>query len=552
MAVPSTYRKLSVVSNDLLVSMKRLTLTTLDQLPPLARDLAKIAIYAAPLESGYSESLDSISDRFCDFYTSIEGQLQAWAQGGFVLSEPNANTVYGQPVSGTLNDSKLYKIRQQIYLLQHDGRHGSAYFLKYHHMRHFPQQFTPQDREHLDRIAKDFMDLLNSNISRQILSTGAPESFWSFIRSPLLPHLFLRNSYNKVARGTDCLGRSISHVLHDHSIDGSKPIWRDEDLHHVDILGRTAMFYACRRGNIEFVERLNDAGVDTCIQLATGMYPLHVAATLGFTSICKRICENDAQLRQGVENLLDGMGRTPVMCAANTDKHETVDFFLGRGLILKSPKQFNSILVDMASKGHSKTMKVLLRYMRRMLGRGSAFDIEVLKSAYWHAESRMHHDIMAALSSIMKFDHNKKDDIGHTSLSKAVVRGNTRHVKFLLSLCEDDLLLVNNSKTDTSKWAVDPNAKGNDNKSPLILATEIGMKECIRLLLTPRFLPVICREDLMSAQNIAQASGDQELCDIIDRAILDRLIERRPDAGPIWPDAHLERPQFRKRPEFLK
>ncbi|KAL1599887.1 hypothetical protein SLS60_007692 [Paraconiothyrium brasiliense] len=544
----SLVKKYANGTSDLLVSMKRFALTTLEQLPPLARDLAEIAIYAAPLDTGYLERLDSISDRFGDFYTSIEGRLQAWAQGGFVLNEPNAYTVYGQPVSGKLNESRLDNIRQQIRLLQHDGRHGSAYFLKYHHMRHFAEQFTPQDREHLDRVAKDFMDLLNSNISRQILSTGAPESFWSFIQSPLLPHLFLRNSCTKSARGTDCLGRTISHVLHDHPRKDSKPIWRDEDLHRKDILGRTAMFYACRRGNVEFVERLKDAGVDTCVQLATGMYPLHVAATLGFTSICKRICDNDAQPRQDIENLFDRRGRTPVMCAANTDKHETVDLFLGRGLIFKNPKQFNWILVNMASKGHLKTIEVLLRYVGRMLDLGSTFDIGVLNSAYWHAESRMHYDVMAALSRTMKLDHNKKDDLGHTSLGKAVVQENTGPVRFLLGLNgADDLIRVNNRKTDTSKWAVDPNARDNDNKSPLILATESGMKENIKLLLAPRFLPVICLKDLMGAQDIAKASGDRELCNIIDRALLARLIERAPDPGPMWPHAHLERPQFRAR-----
>ncbi|KAF2450359.1 ankyrin [Karstenula rhodostoma CBS 690.94] len=523
---------------------------TLNQFRPLALDVARIATYSGGLEAPYAASLDSISEQLINFYNFIEDRLGTLSRGDLVLGDHTAATTYGYPVSGSLTDEKLQTIRKRIHGLQDDGRYGSAYFLKHHHLQHFPHQFTAGDREGLDTIAKGYMDLLKSEMSRRILGFGAPESFWSFVQSPLLPHMFLRNHGTKFLPGetrTDCLGRSISHVMHDHQLDGSKATWRDEDLHHVDILGRTAMFCACQRGSLAFMERLYSAGADISIPLATGMCPLHVAAVLGFTPICTRICE-DAQLRQGIENIMDCTSRTSVMSAASADKYEIVDLFFQSGLVPNDPNHTRRMFVEAASKGHLKTVKVLIKHARALLAHGIEYYEEALNSAMFDAKYLKPYDIVALLPPTMKFDYNTRNDRGRTDLAEAAARGDTDEVEFLLGLNRAEDICI----FETSIWTVDPNAQDDEKKSPLILAAERGMKHVIKLLLAPSLIPTIRRNDFIWARSIAKKSGDLELCNIINQGFGDRHVEsfrdcifQEPqDEGLLWPQNRLDRAQF--------
>lgn len=555
----ATRRGKLIVASDMLISLKRLTLTTLEQLRPLTQELGRIATYAGRLDDRYSARLDGISGRFRYFYIWIEKRVDELSRSGPRFNEPNPTAIYGHPVSGTLSETALASIRQYIRQLQHDGRYGSAYFLKHHHLCHFPAQFETKDQVELDTIAQMFIDVLKGPVSTQTLGHHPPQSFWDFVKAPLFPHMMARRNLAKYFRGEkriDCLGRSISHVLHDHQMDGSNATWRDEDLYQRDILGRTAIFYACRQGSMTFLERMYKAGADDDVPLVTGMCPLHVASSMGFASICRRMCEESTEFRRVDEDIPDCTDRTPIMCAVSADQHDTVDFFLSEGRIPRDSEQMSRIFVDTVKDGHLRIMMVLLKYVKKLQAYGETYPKNILDNAFWRAEFHGHYDVMVALSGSMKMDHNKRGDAGRTTLGRAAARGDAKYVKFLLGLNTDlggEFCRFNKEGfTDTSEWTVDPNAKDDENKCPLILATEIGSDECIKLLLAPRYLPVIPQKDLFRAQEIAQASGNPQLCNTLDRAILDRIavlprvLKRRQDASFFWIEANLEKPQFRR------
>ncbi|KAJ4289130.1 Ankyrin repeat domain-containing protein 16 [Kalmusia sp. IMI 367209] len=467
--------------------------------------------------------LDSISDRFDRFVTCIDEELWNLSSKGLALYEPH---IYGSPVSGTLSEEKLDRSRFHINYLQQESRYGTAYFLKLHHLRKFPSQFTRGDREQLEDIASGFTELLKDNISSH---PDALEPFWStFVQSPLLPHSFLNKNcatdngqhqtrslaqFSCNENKTDCLGRSISHIIHDHGSEAIKATWRSEDLHHVDILGRTAMFFACHEKNLELVGELLNAGADYHSSNITGMSPLHVAATFGSTPICRRIWKTEVGGRplHSIQKIEDCAGRTPMMCAARAGHYDTVEFFCKEVLTSNDSNQFAQALKLAVCGGYLDIVKLLLNYRHDFDLREKDDDGH---DAIWHAKRIKHSEILTELSSALNIDYNKKGDHGRTELAEAARLGNTQWVETLLSLNSG-----NDLWKSTTEWIVDPNAHDDDDKSPLTLAIEAGNTNCVQLFLEPRFIKAIKLQDLDNARRIAELEGHVELLHTIEQGM---------------------------------
>ena len=313
--------------------------------------------------------------RFLDFLNSEKRNMSHL--NGLDLYEPKMDILFGLSLSGNLQQDNLYRVLKVINSLQLEGRHGTAYFIKLYHLSRFPHQFQQEDRFMLDNIAGDFVHLLRQNSDADWLQ-HVPQPFWdSFLRSPLLPHeiVLLRHSvegknprnmalslpiYKPDEDRRDCLGRSISHILKDH---GSKETWRIKaDLHHQDILGRTALYYACREEDASFVVELLSAGADMYKPVVTGMSPLHFAARHGDTKTCEHLWTFHSSQRppQDVQSFQD----TPFMCAIIARSPDTVEFFCKNVLTPNDRLRLSSMLIIAVKRKDLQVVNVLLRYMK--------------------------------------------------------------------------------------------------------------------------------------------------------------------------------------------
>lgn len=366
------------------MSVERLISTTSENLRGYAQNLAKVYSHFYTSERFFEERIIVSFDRLRHFLAFIQESLRFSTIQGCMLDKPDEDVMYWCPVSRVLSEETLRAARTQITEYQRMGRCGTAYFLKYHHLRNHKDQFTKEDRDQLEELAKDFTQMLR-RISRQALDQRVPQPFWStFLEAPLLPHEYLLIKYTKEnkhrsnislrweeplpnERRSDCLGRSISHVLYDY---GYRATWRDVDTNHSDFLGRTAIYQACCAKELSVVERLLHNGADPHKPTVIGVTPLHVAASRGFHNACERIYEADKGRIHPyhVQSLTDCMSRTPVMCAARGGHLRTVELFCKDILSPHELHQLGSALRDAVREGHLHIVQFLLKY-------GQHFDV---------------------------------------------------------------------------------------------------------------------------------------------------------------------------------
>ena len=427
--------------------------------------------------------------------------------------------MYGCSVSRTLTDEALDQVRRDIHALQREGRYGSAYLAKFHHLRRFPCQFTEADRDALEQIAVQFSGLLQSKYDPAWSVHSAPEPYWSsFVRSPLLPHEFLLIRYTTMRRHeqnsalalsnypsyenrTDCLGRSVSHLHHDY---GDKTDWRmGADVHAHDILGRTVLHYACREGNFDLVEKSLDAGANMLRPVVTGMGPLHFAARGGYTAICKRLWEADTHqlLPRGVRSLISSAPPTPVVCAAIAGKPHTVDYFCKHLLAQAELQQLATLLRAAILKGCLHVVEVLLSYKQHYNLHWKDNDGH---DAMWHAHNLSHKnpEITAALRS---------------AIGSNGPRRQTRE-----SAGIDSLLQYDFARFKDRLYENVTNKK--NRKTPWTLTIELDKCFLNETLVVGVLVKSLWPEDLIRVRRLTEEVGNKEALHSIDQAILSRVL----------------------------
>jgi hypothetical protein len=367
------------------MSVERLMSTTSRNIRGPAQDLARYSSHSDHLVRFFETELIVAFDRLHHFFASIQDKLRHSTIQGCMIDKPDADIIYWCPVSGILSEETLRIVRKQLNEYQHAGRCDTAYFLKCYHLQHFPHQFTEEDRDQLQELAINFTHILR-NLSWQTLDYRAPEPFWSaFLDAPILPHEYCLIQYAKQNRHvsnislrweeplphemrSDCLGRCISQVVCDY---GYSRTWRDVDLHCSDFLSRTAMYQACRIGDIALIGYLLDNGADFGKATITGVSPLHVAASRGSRDICALIIRADKQRVPPcqVQSLTDCASRTPVMCAAGRGRLPVTEFFCKEVLMPHELHQLGPALEVAFQEGQFPIVDFLLKYARQ-------FDIE--------------------------------------------------------------------------------------------------------------------------------------------------------------------------------
>lgn len=433
-----------------------------------------------------AEKLDCALGRLPEFLGFLNSQkMMTSLRCKLLLDEPDLDVLYGRPVSTSMSDATRDKVSHYISCLQEEGRHGSAYFVKLHHLRKYPHQFTLADRHLLETTAGDFAELIQRNYDASWHDHGAPEPFWtSFVRSPLFPHEYFlvlyttkgKDSENKaltrsdvVAHDdrTDCLGRSISHLHHDYGPDEdwkicrheTKGIWSgwrmDADLQHQDILGRTALHYACGEGDLGLVEILLSAGADVSTPTVTGMGPMHFAACGGYTSICKLLWEKSAsrELLHDQNALQTTAPPAPFVCAVLAGRHEITDFFCKQVLRPEHLSHLAPLLIMAVRKSRHSVVEVLLQFKNH-------YDITQMDNdghdAMYYAQrlQKNRTEVMTLLNQAMSIlaNGNRRRENGHVR-KDAPSRLDSLHSGLYLSTTKEsswdqDMLRVRELATD--------------------------------------------------------------------------------------------------------
>lgn len=478
---------------------------------------------------------------------------------GLTWYEPNMDVLYGNPVSGTLSTANRNRVSKVIKSLQQVGRYGTAYFVKLHHLHHFPRQFETEDRLLLEDVASDLLALLKRYDDSSWRKYGVLEPFWAaFIRSPILPHecqlvaytannksltneALTQSAFASSESRRDCLGRSISHLYNDYR---GETEWREADLHHEDILGRTALYYACREGNHTLVKDLIKAGVDMYKPVVTGMGPLHFAARGGHTPVCESLWNSGVKdnFPNGVRNSHGSAPPTPVVCAADAGMSDTVEYFCKNVLKPADRKQLSFLLISAVQKRSIGVVDVLLDFKeyyniqeKDRYGHNALWYAEHWKSTPPEIETALKRAIGVVSSSpTASTNQNPLPDLDAWYLPLYVDAYKKTQPKTLrtLSLNIDEAFLSHLLKVegfsqtlgDEDLILVRTIATGTKNEQHLH-----GINQAIadRLREVPDFVGLIPSQHLTLVKNISQVNRDEYARDVIRRAVEDPRRKRQ-------------------------
>jgi ankyrin repeat protein len=290
-----------------------------------------------------------------------------------------------------------------------------------------------------------------------------------------VPHAFA--SIHTIASGLsrhkpDCLGRSVSHILHDAGVLSE---WSLADTHSSDSLGRTGLYLACRDRNQLSVRRLLDAWADPSIEAANGLYPLDMAAISGDLEICsmiwKKEMENSRQMDIRYDNSLGIPRRSPVVWAA----------FFGHDRIFKLFRQFRDTHPNATAYMDGSfcnacglaVMRGHLNLISYLASNNYLCDIPDLhgRSPFWYAAASGRCDILKILEPKAIFV-DRADENGFTPLAIAAHKGHFDVVSYLLKFHQTYPIPL-----------VDVSAKNKSGDTPLFLAASAQRKKCVVRLL---------------------------------------------------------------------
>ena len=285
----------------------------------------------------------------------------------------------------------------------------------------------------------------------------------------------------------DCLGRMITHMLVD---AGCSNAWQAAHIDSSDILGRTALYYACRDHDVSNAEKLLSDGARLDIPATNGLLPIHLAAISGAKyqrvkisgaktseplSFCEMISEKWVN-RTGHHynvSIPDGSGRSAFLWAAFFGHRSTLEFICSRSpASLTYRDSHGSTAASLAViNGHMHILKWLIQH------RFSMDDPDIMGcSPFWHASKLNFQDAMKLLAG-HGASVERPDIAGMTPLHIAAHNGCTDAVDYLLSLnnLNSYALPGNQPRICLSKWNC-------MNQAPLVLAVIAGHQSCVQSL----------------------------------------------------------------------
>ncbi|KAF2245679.1 ankyrin [Trematosphaeria pertusa] len=492
----------------------------------------------------HAKCLDGAFRLLDEFAALVKSEIRTTTSNDPLLLGRDTHNEYGHArISSTADEESLQRMRQGVTNLQTAGLYGSAFLLQMDQMMKYPTQIDDADKQRFEEARGQFLSVWHSPPIYHEIGQNAPKELQlmslalphlpngSFGYNPTMVDLFLQDRLSSLepAIRHDCLGRTPSHIRIDAGIHNTR--WSDAHVNHKDILGRTALYFACRDGNEKQVKELLEADVDIYAQTFTGLSPLHVAAYMGYTSICRWIWQKhrDKGTAENGWKAADCTGRTPLLCAASTGQHEAIEFFCNIRPHISVADHvdcyWNSALGLAVRGGHLNAVRILLKY-------GFSADIpdKLHRTPFWYAVQGSDYRIMEVLGLGKVASPDHKDINGRTPLAEAARNGNIEAVQFLLSLNDQDPL--GSMKGSRISWKVDPNSKDRDGKSPLILATEAGRTDCV-----VAFLAQDCafhHEDYAHVCSIVNARQDFEMGKAIKKFSLNSKWKKKKSSELTW------------------
>lgn len=122
---------------------------------------------------------------------------------------------------------------------------------------------------------------------------------------------------------------------------------------------RPAVFLAVERGHVHLVEILCARGCSLSTMDSTGLTPLHLAASKGYTDIVLVLLNYRAQ----VNTPSTRGGNTPLQFAAASNHHQVVQHLVEQGADVNQQNlKGMTSLMNAANRGHLKTVKTLVEH----------------------------------------------------------------------------------------------------------------------------------------------------------------------------------------------
>jgi len=228
--------------------------------------------------------------------------------------------------------------------------------------------------------------------------------------------------------------------------------------------GYTALIWASEYGNTDIVKLLLDSGADPNIQRNNGHTPLSIAAEEGYTDIVRELLKAGAD--PNIKDYFDG--RTALMFASDYGSLEIVKLLLNSG-------------ADPNIRDNQGTTTLM-----------NASSVEIVKLLLYNLA-----------------DPNLQTNDGETALMQTSIDGYIDIVKLLLDN------------------GVDPNIQNSDGNTALTLASIDGYTEIVELLLNSGADPNIQDENGDTALTMASEEGHTDIIDLFERHMRTTRIQTR-------------------------
>lgn len=253
-------------------------------------------------------------------------------------------------------------------------------------------------------------------------------------------------------------------------------------------MDETALVVAARRGNLEIVKILLNAGADINAKTKYGDTSLTAATHFCHPYIAEYLIEQGADVN--AKN--DGFGSTPLMLASECNDLEIVKTLIKKGAkIDEKNKSGGTSLMAASAKGHGEIVQSLIR-----LGA----DVNLTESrgndALQYAVYRGHLSVVKALLENGAMP-NRKNQSGMLPLHVAIYQNNSSIAKLLLSMgANPNITALLDPKiagtmqkagtlqeNDLNRDAIDKIKSGQVEISSLMYATQQGNMEIVKELL---------------------------------------------------------------------
>jgi ankyrin repeat protein len=364
---------------------------------------------------------------------------------------------------------------------------GIAYVLQLQRLQ-YNANSTDHDIEDMIQTRNSFIDSIDGVMKRQELN----EYLFSlnnrlsinlagtqlFIPGVLLQIPAVAKAIEKDGR-IDCLGRPVSHILHDNKVN--KKLRFDPHGNRHDILGRSSLHIASTLGadeqhDLDLLLLPKSAWPD---HESLGLDALYVAAMHGNTNIFRIAATSGYNVVRPFDMYYSAHAqRTYLHLAACLGHLELVRYLLAlyaapklprfMGLVVYCDQGGDTALHLAARNGHAEVVKAILRHTDWSQMKGACYH----HTPFWAATTGRHLNIMKLLSPVSNVDEDEGGTL--TPLAEAARLGFLEGVEYLLKLDGVDENSLNKCWDDMSRSTV--------LKTPLDLAIEGKHNECVELL----------------------------------------------------------------------